>query len=277
MQLDAPIVAIPEDNNGLTLKADARFLVSIGGGLGQCQPPVGAPDLAASYSPASSFPGFGVNSPVLNQPYGIGITISAAGFNQLLRGQTECGLMRASITEIDPDGDGPAGTLPINSTILSVLIPEFGQLPPLTPLRVDVSPTMAPIVTGGAGPAGELTLLKIAQFDIEIVEPGPETVWLAGAVDLPLGMDLAFDGAGLNITIAAPEAGDVTIAILSNPLGVNEVDVEDEILPGLVGPLVPSLAGALSGFPLPQFFGLSIDGVEVSRTGQFLTIYADLN
>ena len=42
------------------------------------------------------------------------------------------------------------------------------------------------IVTGGAGPNGELTLLKISQFNIEIVESGPETVWLAGAVDLPL-------------------------------------------------------------------------------------------
>ncbi len=277
LQLDAPLVAVPEDNLGLTLEADARFLVSIGAGAGQCLPPVGAPDLAASYSPTSSFPSFGSNSPVLNQPYGIGITISSAGFNQLLRGQTECGLMRASISDLDPDGDGPLPTLAINSTLLSALIPEFGQLPPLTPLRVDVSPTMAPIVTGAAGPGGELTLLKIAQFNINIVEPGPETVWLEGALDLPLGMDLAFDGAGLNITIAAPEAGDVTIAILSNPLGVNESDVENEILPGLIGPLVPSLAGALSGFPLPQFFGLSIDGIEVSRTGQFITIYADLN
>ncbi len=277
LQLDAPIVAIPEDNIGLTIKADARFLVDIGPGVGQCEPPVGAPDLAASYSPASSFPSFGANSPVLGDPYGIGITISSAGFNQLLRGQTECGLMRASITELDPDGDGPLPTLALTSTLMSVLIPEFGQLPPLTPLRVDVSPTLAPIVTGAPGPGGELTLLKIAQFDINIVEPGPETVWMAGALDLPLGMDLAFDGMGLNITIAAPEAGDVTIAILSNPLGVNESDVENEILPGLIGPLVPSLAGALSGFPLPQFFGLSIDGVEVSRTGQFITIYADLN
>ncbi len=277
LQLDAPIVAIPEDNIGLTIQADARFLVDIGPGVGQCEPPVGAPDLAASYSPASSFPSFGANSPVLGQPYGIGITISSAGFNQLLRGQTECGLMRASITELDPDGDGPVGTLALNSTLLSVLIPEFGQLPPLTPLRVDVAPTMSPLITGAPGPGGELTLLKIAQFDIEIVEPGPETVWMAGALDLPLGMDLAFDGAGLNITIAAPEPGDVTIAILSNPLGVNEMDVEDEILPELIGPLVPSLAGALSGFPLPEFFGLSIDGVEVSRAGQFITIYADLN
>ena len=36
-----------------------------------------------------------------------------AGFNQLLRGQTECGLMRTSLSEIDMDGpDGaPASTI----------------------------------------------------------------------------------------------------------------------------------------------------------------------
>jgi hypothetical protein len=27
---------------------------------------------------------------------------------------------------------------------------------------------------------------------------------------------------------------------------------------------------------LPEFFGLQLDGVEVSRTGQFLALYADL-
>ncbi len=276
LQLDSPLFAVTEDNIGITLGSNAKFTVSVGTGPGQCVPPSGAPDLAASYSPASSFPSFGSNSPELNQPYGIGISISSGGFNQLLRGQTECGLMRASITEIDVDGDGPAPSLAINSTLLSAIIPEFGQLPPATPLRVDVSPTISPIVTGADGPNGELTLLKIAQFNMKIVEPGPETVWMAGALDLPLGMDLEFDGAGLNISISEPEAGDVTIAILSNPLGVNESDVENEILPGLIGPLVPSLAGALSGFPLPQFFGLAIDGVEVSRQGQFLSIYADL-
>jgi cysteine-rich repeat protein len=88
LQLDSPLFAVTEDNAGITLGSNARFLVSIGNGPGQCQPPPGAPDLAASYSPASSFPNFGANSPDLNQPYGLGISISSAGFNQLLRGQT---------------------------------------------------------------------------------------------------------------------------------------------------------------------------------------------
>jgi hypothetical protein len=48
------------------------------------------------------------------------------------------------------------------------------------------------------------------------------------------------------------------------------------VLPAVIRPLIPDLAGALSGFPLPQFFGLVLDGVEVSRTGGFTGLYADL-
>ena len=278
LQLESPLFGVTVDNAGITLGSNSRFTVSVGTGPGQCVPPFGAPDFTHSYSVSSSFPTFGANSPALNKPYGLGICISTSGFNQLLRGQTECGLMRTSITEIDPDGAGPIPPLTINSTILSVLIPEFGQLPLNTPLRVDIAPTLAPVVTGTAGPGGELTGLKIAQISMKVVEPGPEKIWLAGAIDLPLGMNLAFlpDGSGLSIGLTEPSPGDLTIAIINNPLGVNAADVEQNVLPNLIAPLVPDLAGALSGFPLPQFFGLAINGVEVSRTGQFLSLYADL-
>lgn len=278
LQLESPLFGIFIDNAGITLGSNSRFTVSVGTGPGQCVPPPGAPDFTHSYSPTSSFPSFGPNSPATNKPYGFSIAISSSGFNQLLRGQTECGLMRTSLDEIDLDGSGPIAPLPINSTIFSALIPEFGQLPPFTPLRVDVAPSLAPLVTGTAGPNGELTGLKVAQMMIQVVEPGPEKVWLAGAVDLPLGMDLAFapDGSGLSIGLGELQAGDLTIAILNNPLGANATDIEQNVLPSLVAPLVPDLAGALSGFPLPQFLGLQLSGVEVSRTGQFMGLYADL-
>jgi hypothetical protein len=90
-------------------------------------------------------------------------------------------------------------------------------------------------------------------------------------------MDLDFlpDGSGLAITLAQPLPTDLAIAIIDNPLGTNVVQVE-AVLPALVRPLIPSLAGAISGFPLPQFFGLSLQGVETSRNGQFLSLFANL-
>ncbi len=277
LQLDAPLFAVDEDNDGITLGSDSRFTVSIGGGPGQCIPPAGAPDFTASYSNLQPFPAFGPNTPG-GDPYGMGICIAPDGFNQLLRGQTECGLMRSSLTEIDLDGDGPIPPLTITSTILAALIPEFGNLPPATPLRIDIAPTLAPVVTTDDGPGGELTELLVSHIQMNIVEIGPETLWLEGALDVELGMDLAFlpDGSGLAITIGEPEPSGISIAVTENPLGVDEAEVE-AVLPGIVTPLIPSLAGALSGFPLPQFFGLNIDGVDVSKNGDFLSLFANFS
>jgi cysteine-rich repeat protein len=277
LTVDAPLFDVLEDANGITLGADSRFSVSVGSGPGQCQPPAGAPTLAASYAPPAPFPTFGATTPLLGRPYGIGIAISTTGFNQMLRAQTECGLLRTSLTEIDLDGAGGNPPLPITSTLLSLLAPEFAQLPAGTPLRIDVAPTLAPIVTGNAGPNGELEELRIAHVAVTVVEPGPETVWLAGAFDARLGMELGFlpDGSGLAVTLSEPAAADTVMTIVENPLGADEAQLET-VLPAVIRPLIPDLAGALSGFPLPQFFGLVLDGVEVSRTGGFTGLYADL-
>jgi cysteine-rich repeat protein len=277
LMLDTPLFAVTEDATGITFGSDSRFQVSVGNGPGQCQPPPGAPDFSRSYSKPEAFPVFGANTPLGGVPYGLGIGISTAGFNQLLRGQTECGLMRTSLTTIDLDGPGGSPPLAITSSLLSLLVPEFGQLPANTPLRIDVAPTVAPIITGNTGPAGELTELKIAQVQIDIVQVSNSKVWMRGYLDGRLGLNLAFlpDGSGLAITVATPAASDLTIAIIGNPLDANETTVET-VLPAIIRPLIPSLAGALSGFPLPQFFGLQLQGLEVSRQGQFLSLYANL-
>ena len=64
--------------------------------------------------------------------------------------------------------------------------------------------------------------------------------------------------------------------MLVNPLGVDEAALEADVLPPLVASLLPSVAGSLASFPLPEFFGLSLSGVEISRNGQFMTLYANL-
>ena len=50
----------------------------------------------------------------------------------------------------------------------------------------------------------------------------------------------------------------------------------ETLLPGIIRPLIPDLAGGLSGFPVPQFFGLNLAGVEVSRNGEFFSLFANL-
>jgi hypothetical protein len=277
LQLDAPLFTVAEDAAGVTLGADSRFTMSVGNGPGQCIPPPGAPNLSASYAPPSAFPTFGPTTPVGAQPYDVGVAISTAGFNQLLRGQTECGLLRSTLTTIDLDGDGGVPPLPITAGLLALLAPEFGRLPANTPLEIDVTPTMAPIVTGNPGPNGELSELKVAQVLIEFAEPNGGPVWLGAALDVRLGMDLDFlpDGSGLGVTLAEPATSDMSLVILDDPLGTNAAQLE-AALPALIRPMIPQLAGGLASFPLPQFFGLVLDGVEVSQTGQFGALYAKL-
>jgi cysteine-rich repeat protein len=277
MNFDAPLFKIAEDPSGITFGADASFTVTNGTGPGQCIPPPGTPNFTASYAPPEPFPGWGANTPLGNAPYGIGLGFSSAAFNQLLRGQTECGLMRTSLATIDLDGQGGAPPVGVTSSLLALLIPEFGQLPADTPLRIDIAPTLAPVVTGAAGPGGELTELKLSSISVDIVEPATGTVWLSGAFDVRLGLDMDFlpDGSGLAMTINVPEASDTTMTILYNPLGTDEAQLET-LLPSVFRPLIPDLAGALSGFPIPQFFGLKLQGVEVSKNGSFLALFANL-
>jgi hypothetical protein len=132
-------------------------------------------------------------------------------------------------------------------------------------------------VTGNPGPGGELAELRIAHVSVEIVDPGPGTVWLGGAFDARMGLDLDFlpDGSGLAVSIAAPGESDTAMTVIYNPLGTNEAQLE-VALPALIRPLFPQLASAISGFPLPQFFGMSLEGVEVSRSGQFMSLFANL-
>src|SRR5262249_19372433 len=150
--------------------------------------------------------------------YDVGVAISTAGFNQLLRGQTECGLLRSTITTIDLDGDGGQPPLPITAGLPSLPAPPFAPLPPAPPPQIEVTPRMAPIVTGQAGPGGELTELRIAQVMLDFVEPGGP-VWLSGAFDARLGMNLDFlpDGAGLGVTLSEPDLADTSLVILYDP------------------------------------------------------------
>jgi hypothetical protein len=273
VQFDAPLFAVAEDVNGITFGSDSRFTVSVGTGPGQCQPPAGAPNLTASLAFDEVFPSFGATTPVTGQPYDLAIAISSEGFNQLLRSQVECGLLTTSIASLDL-GSGPQ---PLTAATLAVVLPQFAAFPPATPFRIDIRTTLAPIVTGTTGPSGELALLRMAQLLVTIVRnDASQQVVLQGAVDAKIGLDLAFAAGALVFDLAEPLPSDVVVTVLVNPLGVDAVAVETEVLPPLVASLLPAVAGSLASFPLPEFFGLALSGVEISRNGQFMTLYANL-
>ena len=120
--LDAPLFAVNEDADGITLGSDARILSTLG--QPGCVPPAGTPDLAASLHVPEAFPSFGPNTPG-GVPYDLGIAIASSAFNQLLKAQIECGLLQTDLDEIEFLGT----TLPLTAGLVSLLIPQFNALP----------------------------------------------------------------------------------------------------------------------------------------------------
>jgi len=71
-------------------------------------------------------------------------------------------------------------------------------------------------------------------------------------------------------------------AITVNKIAADEVALETSVLPAVISLLLPSLASDLAEFPLPEFFGLQLNVVEVARPdeggspSEFLSIFAEL-
>ena len=64
--------------------------------------------------------------------------------------------------------------------------------------------------------------------------------------------------------------------ITKNEVFADEAILEQWVLPGVLAFALPSLASTLGEFPLPSFLGLELQGVDVARQGDFLSIFADL-
>jgi hypothetical protein len=276
VQLDAPLFAVEEDADGLTLGSDARVMSSFGTGPGQCTPPPGAPDLPASYHVSEAFPSFGATTPVLGLAYDLGIAISTSAFNQLLKAQTECGLLQAEIREFQ---FGEV-TVPLTGGALAIFLVEFGSIG-ATPLVAVLQPTTAPLLTGNPGPAGEDAELRVGHLVIDIRRDDPNLPpqsYLKIAVSFPVGIDFQFDSeAGELLPVlsaVAPLA--VKVGLLSTAFpSITPADVQNAV-PGVVVQALPALAGTLGSFPIPGFFGFQLNPVETGQNGEFLSIFANL-
>jgi len=130
--LDAPFTQITEGGDAIDFRSDADFFTTFGSGPSECVQPPNAPDFTSSFDVSGTYPTLGGTSPG-GLPYGLGLVISSSAFNQLLSAMTECGLLNQDMTEIALGGT----TLPVNSSVLAALVPEFGtKLPAGTPMLI---------------------------------------------------------------------------------------------------------------------------------------------
>jgi hypothetical protein len=274
--LDAPFTLIDEGADAIDFRANADFFTTIGTGLTDCLPPAFAPDLSATFGVPGDYPTLGATTPG-GDPYGLGLIISASAFNQLLGAMTECGLLNQDITEIPL---GPA-TLPVTSSVLAALVPEFANLGPNVPMLIRVRPTAGPFITSSPGPNGEPAELVLANLLIDFIQPNTasgDKVWMTLGVDASLGFDLAYDPVNgvLAPTITPPPPSAVTARLVSNSIKAVESNIE-AVFPTLFPSFVSSLSSSFAAFPLPAFLGLALDVLDVERQGNYFVLYGDLN
>src|SRR5690606_37282919 len=108
--------------------------------------------------------------------------------------------------------------------------------------------------------------LMLANLEIDFVQDTElgAVSWLKLAVDAPLGFALEYDAdAGvLAPTITSPTPADVTARVVTNPIGVNEPNIET-VFPNLFPMFVSGVSDTFSAFPLPSFLGLDLNVLEV--------------
>lgn len=275
--LDAPFTQINETADAIDFRADANFSSTFGTGPTDCAPVPGAPDLDATYAVDGTYPSLGATTPG-GDPYGLGLVIASTSFNQLLGSMTECGIINQTVTEIDFLGS----MVPINSSILAAIVPQFGtKLPPGTPMRIEVVPTVAPFLTDELGPNGETAELNLANLQIKFMENRAgvgDINHLTLSVDAPLGFELAYDPVAevLAPQITAPSAAAVKARVVDNSIGATEPTIE-ALFPTLFPSFVSALGSSFAAFPLPSFLGLGLEVLEVQRAGNYFVLYANLN
>lgn len=271
VNLSTPLFSVPEDVNGVTLGSHSTMT--------PITTDPSAPQFTRTLVVPSTFPQSQLaqaTSPG-GLGYGLGIAINDTAFNQILAAQVMAGLLQAEITEIPlVVGQPPA---PLTAGLLSIFIPEFAQLDGELPLRIKIVPTLAPALTGNVGQNGEIAEMIISHLLIQVVS-GPannESIWGVIAADMLTSFDMVIEpGTGnLSPLLGTPAVEDISVTLLTNPLGASEATIAG-VIPTLLIPVVPSLSSLLGSFPLPNFLGLAPSPVEITRVGGFMGVYMNV-
>ena len=259
LQLDSTIQSADEDPAGIGLRATAAFAAD--------SVAVGAPDLTGSVG----FPGDGLgvlpSTTPGGAPFDVAVGASATGFNQLLAGETERGLLNVDLTSL--------GGVPLTLKALYDLVGAGGLVTEDRPLAIALRPEVAPIVTPGPGPGGALGELVLHGYRATIRTTDDNAVFLELVLDFRTGVGLQLGGDGLRFSFDAPAPEDLAVTLTQNPNRLPE-----SLVTGVFGQVTPqvfvSVQDVLPSFPLPGFAGLGLAPVEIGRVSSGFVLFADL-
>jgi hypothetical protein len=260
LDLDSTITAADEDPNGIALRATAAFTSA---GVAPEAPDltgsVGFPDEVLATLPTATPGGL---------PYDVAVGASATGFNQLLAGETERGLLNVDVTSL--------GGQPLTLRSLFDLVGAGGLITQDQPVVISLRPEVAPIVTTAPGPAGATGELRFSGYRATIRTAGdPAVVLLSLVLDFRTGVGLELVDGGLAFSFAQPAEEDMSATVVNNPLALPESLVA-AVFQQLSPQVFASVQDTLPSFPLPQFAGLDLSLVEINRVGSGFVLFADL-
>jgi hypothetical protein len=141
-------------------------------------------------------------------------------------------------------------------------------------MAIKMTPTIAPIISGLAGPSGEPADLRISNLYADVVSVSDGTLYLRAAVDIRTGFFFNTAGGQLGFGIATPDPSNVSIVLLDNTIGTT-VDLQSVLGP-LLASQFASLGSAFGGFALPSFFGITPTVIATGKAGSFMAVYLGL-
>lgn len=259
LSLDSTITAADEDTNGLSLRSTALF--SAAGVVPE------APDLTGSVGFGDTLDAIGSTSPS-GAPFDVAVGSSVTGFNQLLAGETERGLLNVDITELNGQ--------PVTLKTLFDAIGAGGLITDNRPVIIRLRPEVAPIVTTAEAPEGALGELRFHGYRITVrTNDAAQALLVDSVIDFRTGVDLTLEDDGLAFSFSQPAAEDFSSDLVQNPLNLPPALV-DQVFTSLTPQVFDAVGEVLPHFPLPQFVGLDLQLVEVARVGSGFVLYTDL-
>ena len=260
LNLESTLTAADEDPAGIALRATAAFTAA------SVAPE--APDLTGSVGFPGEVLGTLPTTTPGGLPYDVAVGASATGFNQLLAGETERGLLNVDVTQLNGQ--------PLTLRSLFDLVGAGGLITQDQPVTISLRPEIAPIVTTEPGPGGATGELLFSGYKATIRTTGATpAVLLALVLDFRTGVGLELVDGGLGFTFDQPAPEDLTAITTTNALGLPE-ELIASVFQQLSPQVFASVQDVLPSFPLPQFAGLDLSLVEIDRVGSGFVLFADL-
>jgi hypothetical protein len=252
----------------------------------RCGPAAIAPVVSA----VAASPFFQGNTrPDTNEPFGLGIGIHQQTFDHLAYAAYESGALclnigPGSVDLLHTDGLAPLVMPSIVDFLHGKNSPIVLGLRPQTPPTIAIGPGTTKVDESGETVVDQ-PLLDILFDDVEIDffvmldDQFVRVMTLAADVHLPLNLEV--NGMGEIEPVLGDTENAITDTHVTNSQVLRETDAElEERVPVLLTLALPSLAGDLGAFALPDLGGIGItigpDGIGSIESNTFLAIFADL-